>query len=426
MLNNLLHRFIPQSGIVRNFLVLLSGGAIAQILPALLSPVISRLYSPADFAEFAFWSNLANTIAVIATLRYELAIVLPKEDNSAKQLLKGGILISGVIAFLTFILVWISIGRFRQPALPLVIFSGLAGIYVFMVGVNQSISYWLIRKKQFHKSSINKMVQSFGLVFFTLLFGFYALSSGLVYGYVLGALGLCVFSVWQIRKAGIDFMPVNWVLINQELIQYKQFPVFNTLPALLNSFSTALPVFFVVTYFSSNESGQFAFVRQYVMVPLMFLAGLISQVYFADVAERIKNNKPILDNFIQIVKVLAGFSLLTILIFVPFGKPIFNFIFGDNWEMAGGFASVMILSIGLQFVVSPLSITLTALNKIRLLGLWQIGYFLLILTLYFFKSVPFLKFLWVLVTIDAMAYLIYFALILHAVKNYQQKNTTIS
>jgi O-antigen/teichoic acid export membrane protein len=80
-----------ENNIVKNFMVLLSGAVIAQALPALFSPIISRIYSPIDFANFAYWSSIANTVAVISTLRYELAIVLPKNNEDAKQILKGSI-----------------------------------------------------------------------------------------------------------------------------------------------------------------------------------------------------------------------------------------------------------------------------------------------------------------------------------------------
>jgi len=401
-------------------MVLLSGAIIAQVLPALFSPIVSRIYSSVDFSNFAYWSSIANTVAVIANLRYELAIVLPKNNDDAKQILKGAILISILVACLTFVVSLVLISNYNHTNISTVFFSFLIAVYVLIVGVNQSISYWLIRHQQFKKTSLNKVIQSVSLVSITLLFGYLIIGGGLIYGYVIGGLFLCVFSIWQIRDAEINFIKIDFDLLKQQLINYSQYPIYNAIPSLLNAASSALPIFFVVNYFTSNESGQFAFVRQNIVVPIMYLAALVSQVYFADIASEIKQNKTIKTKLFNLFKILLAMSLIAAVVFGFWGEPIFEFVFGHNWIVAGKIVGIIILSIAIQLLVVPLSITLIALNKIKVLSIWQLAYFVLVAMLYFFKYLPFINFLWLITLIEIISFTVYFILIWHQVKNYEK------
>ncbi len=83
----MLNLFRNRSEFVRNSLKLVSGAAIAQAISLLLAPVITRLYSPSDFGTFTFLIALAGGIALIGTFRYEMAIMLPKDDKSAANVM---------------------------------------------------------------------------------------------------------------------------------------------------------------------------------------------------------------------------------------------------------------------------------------------------------------------------------------------------
>jgi O-antigen/teichoic acid export membrane protein len=265
------------------------------------------------------------------------------------------------------------------------------------------------------------VIQSVSLVVITLLFGFFTIGGGLIYAYLIGGACLCIFSFWQIRKAEINFNSFNFLLIKEQLVNYKNYPIYNAVPSLLNAASSALPVFFVVNYFSSNESGQFAFVKQNITVPIMYLAALISQVYFADIAHDIKENKPIKTKLTNLFKILAVFSFIISITLGLFGEEIFEFVFGSNWILAGKVAGIIVLSIAVQLIVSPLSITLIALDKIKILSIWQLSYFLAIAMLYFFRKLVFTDFLTLTTIMEVIALIVYSYLIMREVNNYEKR-----
>src|SRR5690606_25517513 len=70
-----------------NVLKLMSGTTLAQVVPFLLLPLLTRLYSPADFASFEQYLMAIQVLSVLATLKYEFAIMQPKSDADARQIL---------------------------------------------------------------------------------------------------------------------------------------------------------------------------------------------------------------------------------------------------------------------------------------------------------------------------------------------------
>lgn len=81
-----LERWLPRGSFVRNVAVLAGGTAAGQAIVVLASPVLTRLYTPEDFGVLAVYASLLCVLSTVATLRYELAIPLPKRDEDAAAL----------------------------------------------------------------------------------------------------------------------------------------------------------------------------------------------------------------------------------------------------------------------------------------------------------------------------------------------------
>ena len=79
----MLTKLKPKSEFSRNVLTLMTGTTIAQAIPITISPILTRIYTPEDFGVFALFVAIVGFIAVIASGRYEQAIMLPKYDKYA-------------------------------------------------------------------------------------------------------------------------------------------------------------------------------------------------------------------------------------------------------------------------------------------------------------------------------------------------------
>ena len=90
-----------KSGFNKNFLSLISGTSIAQIIPILIAPILSRLYSPEDFGLYAFYIGIVGVLSVISTFKYEMAIIIPKNKLVVNQLLQISIFSSILISLIS-------------------------------------------------------------------------------------------------------------------------------------------------------------------------------------------------------------------------------------------------------------------------------------------------------------------------------------
>lgn len=79
-------RFIENPTYV-GFCSILSGSVLGQLVMLLATPIITRLYSPSDFGILSLYTMVVSVLLVFATLKYELAIPLPKENKKAINLM---------------------------------------------------------------------------------------------------------------------------------------------------------------------------------------------------------------------------------------------------------------------------------------------------------------------------------------------------
>ena len=68
-------------------LKLAGGAALAQVVSVLVAPLISRLYGPDVFGVSSVFNSIVTILGVVACARYELAIMLPRQDEEAVNLL---------------------------------------------------------------------------------------------------------------------------------------------------------------------------------------------------------------------------------------------------------------------------------------------------------------------------------------------------
>ena len=83
---------IVKSSGVRNFSKLLSANVMAQVLGLVVYPILTRMYAPEDFGLLNLFLSIGGVLAILSTAEYYYAIVLPKEDKDAENVLGVGVL----------------------------------------------------------------------------------------------------------------------------------------------------------------------------------------------------------------------------------------------------------------------------------------------------------------------------------------------
>jgi O-antigen/teichoic acid export membrane protein len=418
-----LPNLLISSTFTRNLLTLITGNTIALIIPIILYPLLSRIFTPEDYALFGVYFSVYIFLEIASAGRYELAVVIPKKDSDAMNLVAGSLLISLGYSILILILViffreWLA-QKLNNPGLADWLF--ILPPSLLLVSISKLCNNWLIRRKQFKASSINKASQKLAETFAQLILGILKTGNGLVLGDATGRLFNAFFSFYQSIHSGLQRSHVDIKTIKALLKQYVEFPKFGILPAMLNTLAGMLPVFIISAYYSAEISGSFNFSRIILSVPFALISAGISQVLMQQVSERRNNQETISAELFSLAIKLAMLSVLGIIVLWAAAPQLFEFIFGIKWKQSGEFTSILIFSYAITFIISPFSILLSVLGKIKLLSIWQVFYFLLSCSLWVLRDVKIETFLFFLVMVDIVSYLLYGLIIYRSVRNYELK-----
>ncbi len=82
-----MERWIIKNNFAKRVSLLIGATAVAQLILILSMPLLTRLYTPEDFGLLAIYSSILAVISVVASLCYESAIPLPKNDETAAHIL---------------------------------------------------------------------------------------------------------------------------------------------------------------------------------------------------------------------------------------------------------------------------------------------------------------------------------------------------
>jgi O-antigen/teichoic acid export membrane protein len=399
---------ITTGSIFKNLGILVSGTIIAQLIVIVFQILLRRIYTPEDFGAFAVYMSIVGIAATIASLRYEQAVILPPQPNAGQNLLKLSIILAfvfSIVLFLFFLFFNNQLIKITNFPVKYINWLYIIPLSVFVFSISQSLNFYLIREKLFKTSSSNKVIRRVTEGFFQTVTGKIGYSAGLFIGDLAGQTGVIIRSLLKIKKSDFSFK-FYFAGIKNAAIRYKDFPVKNGIPALLNSLSLLLPVIIINSKFSSEITGYFDLARMILIIPLSLITASMSQVLLQNFTEKRNSKKSIAKSTAGTFVSLLIISVFFILIIKLFGTWLFGFVFGDKWNDAGIYASLMVWAFALKFVVSPFNIVFTVFEKIGILSIWQIFYFILITLLYFFKFDTIIDLLKFYVLVEIVSYMV--------------------
>jgi O-antigen/teichoic acid export membrane protein len=412
-----------KSELLRNTSILISGTAAAQVIPIILQPVLRRYFSAEIFGAYSVYLSLLGILIIISSFKYELAIILPRKDSEAANVLFLTIILSLLfnIALLLAIIIW------KPAILKFLNLGDKFGSYLYIVPLGtflysfyQAINYWLIRKKKFFPISLNKFVRRGFEGVSQLIFRFAKVSYGLILGDIIGNLANIISGAYQGLKSGLSLRLLSPGKIKNVIFKYSEYPKFNVIPSLMSACSFLLPAILVNKYFSSEYAGFLDLSKMILSIPLALVATSLSSVLLQRTSEKYRERKSIKHDLVTVLVLVLLIALAEIIVISLFGPGLFKFVFGNGWEYSGEISKVLVWSYALNFFVASFSFIFISMNKIKPLSIWQLVYFISILSLLFFKNNAFKDFIRIYVFIEVICYLIIILLMIYLIYVYER------
>lgn len=365
----------------RAILTLLTGGAVAQLLPLLLGPLIARLFTPEAMGVFTQFSTVAATIAVAACLRYDWALPMARRDEEARALLALALRIALVTTLLCVPLAW---ALHALDLLPLPTFLPLAVVFSALL---QLLMMWANRAQRFQALALSRVLQWGGAALVQLALGYWlwagatgdALGREAAWALIVAPLvAQAVAALWLLRPAPAGGWRAVLRPATSEMRRdmravahrHRDFALVNTPHAFLGTLQDALAVALLIAWSGEAAAGFWGLALRYLKAPATLVGAAVSQAIYP----RLVSATPEVARSMvrQAMLLLALLGLLLMMVLMLAGPWLFAMVFGPAWREAGELARALSPYIAAHFVAAPLAVVTMAWNAQRWAFRWAL------------------------------------------------------
>jgi O-antigen/teichoic acid export membrane protein len=353
------------------------GSAGGQIVLFLASPVLLRLYTPADFGLFTLTYSAAGLLVTLCSWKIERLIVLVPSRRQALDLLTAviGLAVTGSTTLLLVLLV-------SRPLVAIPIDAGLLWLLplsVTMIAVSAGLRALAVRSRAFAAVATAQVCRS--LVF---MGGAIGTAVSWQSGITRGAM---VMLIWQVIGDLAAVMRLGWavrkfVLVLVLRVQLRQAArsvrrhgsliAALGLSQLVCSINHQIPISVVAFVFGTAVAGLYSVANSLVAVPCSILATAIAEVVNQRLARLYVERMPIARVLQRTMMTTAVAGIGPFLALALLAKYIVPLLIGPQWTGAVPAVTILSLSSYLFFIEAPAGYVAAIVKARRYILVWQL------------------------------------------------------
>ena len=402
-------------------ITLITAPMMSQILGIFLTPVLTRMYSPDAFGLAALFGSIVMIPSVFATMGYNGAIILPKSNATAYNL----VLVCFFSIICTFCLCCLII-IFGQNAISLLVnapliseYLWLVPIYVALHGMYMTLRFSKIRLHHFENITVSRISEILAKKAYQISSGSFGFDTagGLIYGEFISTILKVLILLKGFRLKPFRFSRRMYLKLLATVIFYKKFPLYNVWTDLFSRLPTLIISFFIIKYYGEEVLGFYGLTLMVLSLPSAIFISSLLEAFIPRVAMAKHENKhtELLQRFSTRLISIAIFPCLIIGIF---SDRLFPFVFGPEWLQAGLIAQVLIFKVFIEIISSPSLSLVDIMNKQELNLIRGIMSCLIALTAWLIASYNhnFYFILWTVVILEGATTLILSVYMMYLVK----------
>ena len=358
----------------RNVATLVSGSALAQLVGLACAPILTRLYTPEDFGLLGIFMAVSAVAATIATLRYDLAIILPRKDASAWSLLR----LAGSWTIIAVLLALIVLYPLRYSLAELVDAPGLARYFVWLPllvltsGWLSLATHWAIRKKRFRALSTTAVSTC-------VLGNSYKIGGGLM-GFGGGVLIVGTFIQQAVHLAVLTFQlrkeipaePYDSAEAWAQAREHRSFPRYRMPQDGLNTLTVQLPNIILAALYSPAIIGFYLLAQRVLQAPTSVIRESVRSVMYQRFVEADHQNQNLYSICLKATLLMAGVMLPFVVVILVWGPVLFEWVFGPEWQIAGHYARWLVLWVAVSFCNVPAVVVIPVIGLNRFLLVFEV------------------------------------------------------
>ncbi|MDR1783869.1 MAG: oligosaccharide flippase family protein [Dysgonamonadaceae bacterium] len=420
-MNNFLNKILNNE-IVRNSSVLLSGNFIGQAIAFAVYPILTRLYSESDFGVFATYASICTFLAVVGTLRYEESLVIAETDDEKNKLFSFSFRFLISFSFLLFVVLLF----FGKSVLSFFKFEKISDFWVYIpfhvlfTGSIALLTNLAIREKKFKKIASAGVIQNTTNAGSRVAFGSFGLTKmGLIISNVIALFAAASF-LFPIRKSASSksSLPDE----THTALKYRDFPLYNGARSAISQVSSNLPFLYLIGFFDTGILGVFSLAFIVLTTPVNLIINSLFTTFFEKLSSLHKQNEVIIPIIKKYWKSLCYYILPLFVIGFFIAKPVFAFVFGSQWTVAGEYFSYMLPWGFMMLIINPFYSVFIVFRKQKLFLSIDFLYLLIrFIALFVGVKMDDFKLCIILFTLAGIVFsLIYLIIINHILQKYEK------
>jgi O-antigen/teichoic acid export membrane protein len=339
---------------------LLSGTLVAQLIGLASLPILTSIYTVEQFGEYALYLAIAGFGTVIATGRYEMAIMLPRHNKDAISLVVLSVFIAIFLSTISLLVIIIAdnVCLHLQLCSAFPRWSYLIPLTILLTGIYQALYYFLSRNKLFASLSQARVAQAIVTAAASILVGYAsgAGALGLIFGTIAGQfVGVLLFAWFVKRKCVFASMGVSRRRMGLNAFRYKDFPIINSMNVAIDAIQTSVVPIVIGMLFGKIALGYYTFALRIIGVPVSLVSSTAAQIFFQRASEQFFSGKKIYPLVCKLHKHLTFVVIPIFLTLMVVAPVLFGQLFGADWVPAGEVTRILSPWLAINIFASAIS-----------------------------------------------------------------------
>jgi O-antigen/teichoic acid export membrane protein len=339
----------------------LVGSVLGSAISLLVTPLISRVFEPTVYGQFALITGVTSVFVGVSTFRLEVLSLKAVDDGEATGLIRLGLIVSGAWAATLTLAACLAVALWHVNGYWMSI-----GVLVFLASLQLLGSAVLTRMRRYRSLAAGNFVQGASLGVVQLLLGLVGGGLGaLIAGF--GAARLGWLPVLRRPRKGTRGIAGLWR-------ENRRFAALAGSSAFLNSLTSSAPVILVSVFYGDATVGQLAIGIRLLVTPLSIIGQSAASANLGEVSRMLRVGDDTAARIVRHgIRDLLAVGLIPCGLAGALGAWAIPFLLGHEWREAGLLLAALAAGALAQFVAAPFSQLLNLTGDNRRLLIWDMG-----------------------------------------------------
>lgn len=338
----------------KSIVTLSAGQIIAQSMNILIIPIISRIYSKEAYGDFAIVTSTATIIIGFVGMGLCSAIMAADGEEETNKVFSVGFYIQAILAtiFIFVMLALMPVYRFFESSIWYPLALIIMYFYIILSVLSSQLIVYINRLKKDKVLFFNSFRGALSNILITLPLGLLGVDDlGM---YIAMLVSLVFVNVNMLRHVKPFYSNIKLKDFNFIIKKFKDFIKFQYPANMLGIFSNQLPTQLLSLGFGISSLGDFFMCNRVFQIPFSLISTPIQTVYFRTASQKFKDKagEDIADLTYSLISKIMYIAFIPVLFIMIFGKPLFEFVLGPTWGVAGEISSILALQFLFTFCIS--------------------------------------------------------------------------